>query len=97
MPLWMDPKYPGDTVRVLTLKRDDGDDDFELGDVRIQFYTAQSFMVATYLPGRYVCNPGDTGKTEPEKSDFVKTTYAADELFDRYVQEAYADGWQNYN
>lgn len=97
MALWMDHKHPGGTARVLTLKLSTAEgNDYEIGDVRIQVYGEQSFRVGTFLPGVYHCSPGDTGKTEPEKCEWVKTTYKADEVFDQYVQEAYEAGWQNY-
>jgi len=98
MALWMTPKNPGDTVRVLTLKRAiPGEDDFEVGDVRIQVYMEpQHARVGSFLPGVYVQHPGDTGKTEPEQHEWCASSWKADEVFDRYVQEAYAAGWQNY-
>ncbi len=95
MSLWTEPKYPGDAVRMLMLKRGTGRDT-ELGDVRIQHY-GMFFKAAAFLPG--VLDPpheGDTPKTWPEKSETAHTTFAADEAFDRLVGEAYADGWQNY-
>jgi len=98
MSLWMKMAYPGAAVRVLTLKRAiPGEDDFEVGDVRIQQWDdTKSVRVGTFLPGVYVQNPGDTGKTEPEQNEWCSSSYKADEVFDRYVQEAYAAGWQNY-
>lgn len=90
MALWTEPKYPGDTVRILPLKRGR-----ETGDIRIQAYNARSFRVAAFLPGVDVALPGDTPKVTPERSCFRATSYAADEEFDLYVQSAYAEGWQN--
>lgn len=88
--LWMKPRHPGDAVRILMLYRGD-----EIGDIRIQDY-GEFVKVATFLPGRTTCSPGDTPKTAPEKSETFTNSYAADNLFDNYVQEAYADLWQNY-
>lgn len=98
MSLWMKMAYPGAAVRVLTLKRADGNDDFEIGDVRIQQWDdTKSVRVGSFLPGNYVTSPGDTGKTEPEKSEWRSSSYAADAVFDQYVKAAYDAGWQNYN
>lgn len=90
MALWIEPRFPGDAVRMLLLKRGK-----EIGDIRIQAYNARSFRVAAFLPGVNVSFPGDTPKVEPENSCFRMSTYAADEAFDLYVQRAYEDGWQN--
>lgn len=89
--LWTEPKYPGDAVRILQLKRGD-----EIGDVRIQHY-GEKVRVASFLPGVAVCLPGDTPKTEPERSVWCVNNFAADALYDQYVQDAYADFWQNYH
>jgi hypothetical protein len=88
--LWTEPKYPGDAVRILPLKRGN-----EMGDVRIQAYMPAMVRVAAFLPGRDIFLPGDTPKTEPEKCEWCENSFTADELFDTYVQEAYAAGWQN--
>lgn len=89
--LWTEPKYPGDAVRILMLKRG-----AELGDVRIQHY--EHFVkVGSFLPGVEECSPGDTPKVWPEKSTTLHCGITADAEFDRLVQEAYADGWQNYD
>jgi hypothetical protein len=91
--LWTEPKYPGDSVRCLLLIRGS-----EIGDIRIQQYTETgSVRVGVFLPGDHVCLPGDTPKTEPDKSVWCSTKPAADAAFDEYVQAAYADGWQNFN
>lgn len=89
--LWTEPKYPGDAVRILSLKRGG-----ELGDVRIQHY-GKKVRVATFLPGNSVCSAGDTPKTEPERSVWCANNFIADEFFDTYVADAYADGWDNYD
>lgn len=91
MSLWTEAKYPGDAVRIQMLHRDG-----ELGDIRIQLYDGQAHVCA-FLPGQCTMSPGDTPKTAPEKSEWATSSFAADELFDRYVREAYADGWQNYD
>lgn len=90
--LWTEPKYPGDTVRILMLHRDG-----EIGDIRIQQYTPTSACVACLLPGEQSCSPGDTPKTIPEKHTWHHNSFACDAIFDRYVQEAYEAGWQNYD
>lgn len=90
MSLWTKPSYPGDTVRILPLKRGN-----EVGDVRIQAFNARSFRVAAFLPGVNVAFSGDTPKVTPERSCFRANTYAADMAFDEYVQAAYEAGWQN--
>src|ERR1700757_4477322 len=89
--LWTKPKYPGDAVRILRVKRG-----AETGDIRIQDY--ENFVkVGSFLPGRTECSPGDTPKVWPEKWETFTSSPAADDQFDRYVQEAYADGWQNFH
>lgn len=89
--LWTEPAYPGDTVRVLDLIRGR-----ELGSVRIQHYGTR-VRVGSFLPGETECSPGDTPKTWPEKHEYCSNSFGADVVFDRYVQEAYGDGWQNYD
>lgn len=86
------PPIPGHAVRIIYLKRGD-----ELGDIRIQWMDAGSYRVGTFLPGNTVSNPGDTSKTEPEKNEWVGSRSAADEIFDRYVAEARAEGWTDYD
>lgn len=85
------PPIPGDAVRIIYLKRGD-----ELGDIRIQWFD-HAYRVGTFLPGNTVDNPGDTPKTEPEKHEFKNIRTAADAVFDRYVAEARAEGWTNYD
>lgn len=91
MSLWTQPKHPGDKVRSLTLYRN-----FAIGEICIQAFNARSFRVAAFLPGVNAAHPGDTPNMTPEQSCYRSNTYAADEAFDLYVQEAYAAGWQNY-
>lgn len=101
--LWTEPKYPGDAVREQMLYRRHVDSAtgpaVELGDIRIQHYG--SFVkVGSFLPGVTECSPGDTPKTWPEKHETFRGDNQldqADGVFDRYVQDAYADGWQNYH
>jgi len=96
--LWTEPEYPGDAVRIQMLYRGDGRERV-IGDVRIQHYG--SFVkVGSFLPGETECSPGDTPKTWPEKSETFRGDNQmdlADGAFDRLVQEAYADLWQNYD
>jgi len=97
--LWRRPLYPGDTARVQLLYRGGHGRPVELGDIRIQDYGV-FVRVGSFLPGVIECPPGDTPKTWPEKHETFRgdnQTDLADGAFDRYVQEAYADGWQNYN
>lgn len=93
MTQWKMATYPGDTVRVLALRRGR-----EVGEIRIQQYSGgtQSVRVASFLPGNFVCLPGDTGKTEPEKHEWCSSEWQANEIFERYAHAAYAEGWQNY-
>lgn len=90
--LWTEPKYPGDTVRILPLIRGQ-----ELGDIRIQFIRDGAVKVCAFLPGVEECSPGDTPKTWPEHYRFCKTKPEADVAFDQFVQAAYAQDWQNYD
>lgn len=93
--LWTEPKYPGDAVRILMLFHHGRQ---EIGDIRIQQY--DTFLkVGTFLPGVEECSPGDTPKVWPERNESFHSnqTDLADGQFDKYVQEAYADGWQNYH
>jgi len=85
--LWTDPQYPGDAVRLLSLKRGD-----EIGSIRIQHY-GDFVKVGSFLPG--VVDPEDSSKVWPEKSTFYVFGDPADGKFDEYVQEAYAALWQN--
>lgn len=98
MSLWTEPKYPGDAVRVLMLKRGHGRDTM-LGDVRIQsgMLPDSAVTVCMFVPGVTECPPGDTPKTWPEFHRTCKFKPEADEVFDEYVKCAYEAGWQNYN
>ena len=78
MSIWTEPRYPGDAVRILLLKRSD-----ELGSIAIKQY-GQTILVGSRLPD-----------TRPEKHEWCASSFAADEVFDKYANEAYADGWQN--
>lgn len=86
--LWAEPRYPGDTVRIMELKRGD-----EIGDIRIQHY-GENVRVGMFLPGRIIDNPGDTPKVEPERCEWFPNNFAADAKFDDYVQRAFENGWQ---
>jgi hypothetical protein len=88
--LWIEAKYPGDRVRSRMLIRDG-----ELGEICIQQYDSK-VRVGSFLPGNHFCLPGDTPKTEPERCEWFYNNFAADEQFDKYVQDAYADLWQNW-
>ena len=97
--LWTEAKYPGDAVRIQMLYRRDARGVIELGDIRIQHY-GHFVKVGSFLPGEVECSPGDTPKTWPEESFTFRGDNQcdlADAEFDKYVQEAYADGWQNYD
>lgn len=89
--LWTEPKYPGDAVRIQMLHRGG-----VIGEIRIQHY-GKKVRVGAFLPGRVVCSPGDTAKVEPDQHKWCTSSFAADEVFDKYIQEAYADFWQNYH
>lgn len=92
--LWTEPKYPGGDVRYLALYHHGRR---ECGLITIQDY-GRTVRVGSFLPGVQTCSPGDTYKTDPEKSEYFRAdnqTDQADAEFDKYVQEAYADGWQN--
>ena len=90
--LWRDPGSIGQFVRELHLRR--GDD---FGSIRIQMMRKDYARVCSFLPGVEECSPGDTPKIWPEKQDYATSNYSADTIFDTYVQEAYAEGWQNDN
>jgi hypothetical protein len=99
--LWTEPRYPGDAVRILRLYRirrrvKELGDVKEFGDIRIQWIRKDLVKVCMFLPGEVECSPGDTPKTWPEKSEYCTSSQKADEVFDKYVQEAYADFWFNY-
>lgn len=92
--LWTEPKYPGDDVRCLALYHSGRR---ECGLISIQSY-GWTVRVGSFLPGLITVVPGDTSTTVPERQDYFRAdnqTDDADALFDKYVQEAYADGWQN--
>lgn len=86
--LWTDARYPGDTVRILALKRGD-----EFGSIRIQ-HMGEFVRVGSFLPGVIEEPPGDSPKVWPEKSTTCDNNFLADNQFDEYVQEAYAALWQ---
>jgi hypothetical protein len=88
--IWTKPKYPGDAVRIVMLHRNG-----EIGDIRIQQYD-NHVTVGTFLPGVIECSPGDTPKTRPEKSETCVNSFLADDIFDRYLAEAYEEFWQDY-
>lgn len=81
------PQYPGDAVLLQQLTRGE-----EIGDVRIQQY-GQKLRVGTFLPGVDVSNPGDSPKTEPERSVWRNTENAARRVFGIYCRGAERDGW----
>jgi hypothetical protein len=92
--LWTEPKYPGGDVRYLGLYHHGRR---ECGMISIQ-HCGRTVRVGSFLPGTCYNLPGDTPKTVPEKSEYFRAdnqTDLADAEFDKYVQEAYADGWQN--
>lgn len=95
--LWTEAKYPGDSVRCLMVYRRDAVGRIELGDVRIQQYDSY-LKVGMFVPG--IQDPpraGDTPHVWPEKHRDVTNAYDADAVYDNYVQEVYAAGWQNYH
>jgi hypothetical protein len=94
--LWKQPGYPGDRVRELMIYRRDARGRIELGDVCIQSYDTY-LKVGMFVPGVEECSPGDTPKVWPEKHQETLSSPEADNIFDRYVQEVYAAGWQNYH
>lgn len=83
------PKYPGDAVAIVYFRRGN-----EIGDVRIQWYSAESYRIATFLPGRDVMNPGDTPKVEPDASVWCSGREDADRAFRVYLTMAGIEGWQ---
>jgi len=93
MSLWTEPRYPGDAVREVMLHRRG-----EIGAVCIQHHGGAAHVrVCSFLPGVSMCSPGDTPKTIPEKQTWCTSSFAADELFDKYLGEAYKEFWQNYH
>jgi hypothetical protein len=89
---WRTPQYPGDTVRILDVRKD-----AEVGSIRIQAYGNPSnptFKVGTFLPGEIECAPGDTPKVWPEEFEWTKSVEIADQIFDAYTEKAFADGWK---
>jgi hypothetical protein len=94
--LWTEPRYPGDTVRILQLYRGHGRA-MELGDIRIQHIRKDCAKVCAFLPGVTECSPGDTPKTWPDHYRHCRFSQEADAAFDEFVQSAYAAGWQNYH
>lgn len=95
--LWTEPKFPGDTVRVLEVIRAG-----VRGSIRIDSFTSYP-RVGMFLPGVCRSSPrveksftGGEPEVWPEKHQDTTASPEADNAFDRYVQEAYAAGWQNY-
>jgi hypothetical protein len=87
--LWKEPEYPGDFVRALWLKRGTT----EFGAVAIQRWE-KTIRVGTFLPGVRDLSSA-TPRISPDKSEYFLDANPADNLFDSYVQDAYAEGWQN--
>lgn len=84
-------KYPGDAVLEQGFVRGT-----EIGDVRIMQYGTPAhdkFRIACFLPGRDVCNPGDTPKVEPEHDCWRNSENAARRVFNIYLRGAEQDGW----
>lgn len=81
------PNYPGDAVKSQNFKR--GND---VGFIAIQQYN-EKYMIASYLPGRQICTPGDTPKTEPERSVWRTTESVSLRIFDRFCGAARIAGW----
>ena len=84
MSVWNEPQYPGDEVRSLMLHRAG-----EISVISIRQY-GESVLVGSYLID-------GTPKAWAEKHEWCTSSFAADEVFDKFVGEAYADFWQNYN
>lgn len=86
---WREPKYPGDAGLNLDVTQGD-----EMGMIRVQVYGPDSYMVASYTPGRSECFPGDTPKFVPDKSVWCKTRDEASRQFMTYVIGAFRAGWK---
>lgn len=82
------PKYPGDSWVIVYLEKAG-----EIGDVRVQFYESY-FRVASFLPGRTECSPGDTPKTVPERDQWIEDRREANKVFVQYVIAAFREGWK---
>lgn len=80
-------KYPGDSILIAVFRN--GDD---IGQIRIQQYE-KNYRVGTFLPGVYICLPGDTPKVEPERHQWCNTPGEAELLFNIYKKFALAHGW----
>ena len=86
---WSEPKYPGDTVRIVRFERDG-----ELGDVRIQHYGVGAYRVASFCPGYETSYPGDSPKMNPEDDRWCETVHGADTYFDWFVSKAKVAAWK---
>lgn len=90
---YREPRYPGDTIRTHMLVRGD-----ELGDIRVQWVGGKREMkVCAFIPGNTECTPGDTPKTWPDLYRYCETQELADTYFQQFVQNAYAQGWVDYD
>lgn len=89
---WQTPKYPGDAVLSLLLRKGD-----ELGDVRVQWYKDDALRVAAFLPGYETSFPGDTPKMNPERDEWVTTREEASRVYVQYIIAAFRDGWAVYD
>lgn len=94
--LWTVSRYPGDAVRKLAIYRRTRTGELEIGSVEIQQFTSY-VKVCMFVPGEIEQTLGDTPKTWPEIHADARNNFEADAIYDRYVQEAYAAGWQNYH
>ena len=89
MSIWTEPKYPGDEVRSLKLRR--------MGEIIVISIRQYGTSGADVLVGSYLIERSGTPPKWAEKHEWCSSSYAADGVFDKYVAEAYAGGWQNYN
>lgn len=83
------PRYPGYAIRIVYLRRGE-----ETGDVRLEWYSDESYRVAAFVPGRMTCvTEGDTPKMEPEWHEWVGSLTMAEHEFYYRIARCKADGW----
>jgi hypothetical protein len=82
------PLYPGAAIMMMRFRRPG-----EIGDVRVQEYHAEAFLVGQYTPGCIQCSDGDTPKIVPNIHQWTKTFDDACAVFDRYCDAVRTAGW----
>lgn len=87
---WRDNDWtPDHTDTLLEIKLRKGE---EHGFIRVRQW-GEKMLVETFVPGREVCNEGDTPKTEPERTDWFTDRLGAAGCVDMILDGLGKQGW----